>query len=127
MVTTEIQINHPSPDALINILPIDHGLAVSRIEQKDEQTQKIQANDKKTVEKRDEKHIAENIAEVMNSVAGLLNTHISFDVHESTGKIVVQVIDSESGEIRRQIPPREMLQLIDKMRTLVGVLFNQEA
>ena len=71
--------------------------------------------------------VAYEIADAMNGVVKALNTHLTFSVHQNTGKTVVKVVDSESGEVRRQIPPEEVLELIDKMRTLVGLLFHEEA
>jgi flagellar protein FlaG len=56
-----------------------------------------------------------------------LNIQLSFDVHEKTGEMVVQVLDRESGELIRQLPPENLLDLKDKLNELRGVLFHQRA
>jgi flagellar protein FlaG len=55
-----------------------------------------------------------------------LNIQLSFSVHYETGDTVVQVIDSRSGEVIRQIPSDELLHLKEKMNELRGILFDQK-
>ncbi len=56
-----------------------------------------------------------------------LNIQLSFDVHEKTGEMVVQVLDRETGDLIRQLPPENLLDLKDKLNELRGVLFHQRA
>ena len=54
------------------------------------------------------------------------STKISFDVDEETGRAVVRVLNKETGEVIRQVPPEELLTLVARMRQLSGLIFNQE-
>jgi flagellar protein FlaG len=56
-----------------------------------------------------------------------INIQLSFDIHEKTGDMVVQVLDRETGDLIRQLPPEELLDLKDKLSELRGVLFHQKA
>lgn len=56
-----------------------------------------------------------------------LNIQLSFKIHEKTGDMVVQVLNRETGELIRQLPPEELLDLKDKLSELRGVLFHQKA
>ena len=55
-----------------------------------------------------------------------LATRLTFSVDEETGSFVVKVIDNESGEVVRQIPPEALLNLRANLAELVGVLYDQE-
>jgi flagellar protein FlaG len=56
-----------------------------------------------------------------------LSIQLSFDIHEKTGDMVVQVLDRETGDLIRQLPPEDLLDLKDKLSELRGVLFHQRA
>jgi len=55
-----------------------------------------------------------------------LNIQLHFEIDKETGEFVVQVRNSETGEIIRQIPPEELLKLMGKLEELRGILFNKK-
>ena len=69
---------------------------------------------------------AKVIADKMNQVASVFNTSLAFSVDESTGKTIIKVMDKETEEVIRQIPPDEMLRMIGKMRYVMGMLLDVE-
>lgn len=52
-------------------------------------------------------------------------THFEFSIHEQTREIMVKVIDRETGELIREIPPEKILDLIAKMWELAGILVDE--
>jgi flagellar protein FlaG len=50
---------------------------------------------------------------------------LNYSVHESTGQVVVKVINGETGKVIREIPPKEILALTESMKELEGLLFDQ--
>lgn len=56
-----------------------------------------------------------------------LNIQLQFKVREKTGDMVVRVLDRESGDVIRQLPPEDLLELRDKLDELRGVLFDKKA
>jgi flagellar protein FlaG len=59
------------------------------------------------------------------------NNRISFSVDEDLGMIIIKVIDAETEEVVRQIPPEELLRIAESLDTAnlsphKGVLFDQE-
>ena len=56
-----------------------------------------------------------------------LNIKLSFDIHEKTGDMVVKVLDRETGDLIRQLPSEDLLDLKAKLNELRGVLFHQKA
>jgi flagellar protein FlaG len=59
-------------------------------------------------------------------VAQVFNTSLTFSVDDATGKSVIEVIDKESEEVIRQIPPKQMLKLVGNMRNVMGMLLDIE-
>jgi flagellar protein FlaG len=47
-------------------------------------------------------------------------------VDKPTGKTVIKVMDRESDEIIRQIPPENLLKLMTNMRDVMGMLLDVE-
>jgi flagellar protein FlaG len=55
-----------------------------------------------------------------NSIMQATNRNLEFQVDDSTKKVVVKIVDSQSGKVLRQIPSEDMLAFIDKMQKLEG-------
>ncbi|MCG6574571.1 flagellar protein FlaG [Pseudomonas sp. AF32] len=53
--------------------------------------------------------------------------NLEFSIDEPSGKIVVKVIASDSGEVIRQIPNEEVLKLADSLNDANSLLFSAEA
>jgi flagellar protein FlaG len=53
-----------------------------------------------------------------------LNYHLQFSLDEKTDSVVVKLIDSDSGEVVRQIPPEEILRLRAYYKEQQGLLVN---
>ena len=85
--------------------------------------------EKPAEEKKDEisKDEVKRTVESLSIITQALNTRLSFSVDEKTGRNIIRVFDSESGDLIRQIPPQEMLDLVSKLRGVIGVLFDKEA
>jgi flagellar protein FlaG len=56
-----------------------------------------------------------------------LATSLNFTIDEETDTLVVKITDRETGELIRQVPPEEMLNLRASLAELVGVLFDKKA
>lgn len=63
--------------------------------------------------------------EVLQKLSTIHNVDLRFSVHEGSGQLVVTVMDSETGEIIREIPPRELLNLAVRLDEMIGLLFDQ--
>jgi flagellar protein FlaG len=55
--------------------------------------------------------------------------HISleFSVNILTGEKLLRIIDSESGRLIRQVPPEELLRVLETLRGLKGVLISTKS
>jgi flagellar protein FlaG len=65
-------------------------------------------------------------AEVINRQLQVVAPNLRFSVDEDTGKTVVRVVDTDTGEIIRQVPSEEALAISRSIDRLQGLLFHQE-
>ncbi len=56
-----------------------------------------------------------------------IKRNLEFSIDEASGRVVVKVIASESGEVVRQIPSEEALKLADSLNTASNVLLDAKA
>jgi len=64
----------------------------------------------------------------MQSDLDSMNINLEYFLYgEKENKVAVKVVDKESGEVIREIPPKEIQALQEKMSELVGMIFNKEA
>lgn len=61
-----------------------------------------------------------------NKVLFKNNTHLQFRIHEKTNEVMVKIIDDESGEVLREIPPEKMLDLVAKLWEIAGILIDEK-
>ena len=61
----------------------------------------------------------------VNDYVEMFNTKVSFSIDEKSREII-HVFDNDSGELIRQIPPEEMIQLVDKLEEIAGIIFNNK-
>jgi flagellar protein FlaG len=54
------------------------------------------------------------------------NTHLNFSVHEKTDRIVVRITDQDTGDVIREIPSEEFLNLAAKLQEMVGLMFDMK-
>lgn len=72
------------------------------------------------------KKTLEHITEGINGFLKETARHLSFNIHEETGHITVQVISEETGDVIREIPPSELLDIAARIQEMVGVLIDEE-
>jgi flagellar protein FlaG len=70
---------------------------------------------------------AEIISRLLNEILKSLNWNIRIRVDKSTETIVTQIVDTEKNEIIKQIPPQELLEIMSRLKRLVGLLLDREA
>lgn len=61
-----------------------------------------------------------------NADLGRLNEKLGFRVDDGTGQIVVQIVDRDSGEVVRESPPKEFLDLAARMKEMVGLFLDEQ-
>ncbi|AWL02463.1 flagellin [Stutzerimonas stutzeri] len=70
---------------------------------------------------------ARSAAEAFKSFVQDIQRNLDFSVDDSTGQVVVKVIDGDSGKLVRQIPSEELLRLSERLDDMRSLLFKAEA
>jgi len=71
--------------------------------------------------------LGESVFEQANATMQALSTRLKFEKHESSGHFMVRVINEDTDEVIREIPPERMLDLLVHLRRMVGVLLDERA
>jgi uncharacterized FlaG/YvyC family protein len=70
--------------------------------------------------------IADRVADTQRNLNIMHDRNLNFSVHQASGQIMVTVTDETTGEVVREIPSSELLNLAAKLDEMVGILFDQK-
>jgi flagellar protein FlaG len=68
----------------------------------------------------------QELTQKLNKEMEPLNPDIKFNFNEKIDNFVVNVVDKNTNKIIRKIPSDEALKIMEKMRELVGALFDKK-
>lgn len=77
-----------------------------------------------------EANVQERIREAiqaLNESTQLVGRQLAFSIHEDTGRTIVRVIDRDTDEVIREIPPEEILDLVARINEMIGLLLDERA
>ena len=83
------------------------------------------ANEATVQDRADLSQMTEVVADIQKNLGMIHDVDLQFSVHEASGEIMVTVRDESSGDVIREIPPSEMLDLSARLGEMVGLLFDQ--
>ena len=63
----------------------------------------------------------------LNQALDSLNRDLAISVHEDSGKLIVEVTDPGTGEVVRQIPAEQVLEVEESIDKIVGLFVNNIA
>lgn len=67
------------------------------------------------------------VKEFKQLVKPVVSNNLDFSVDQSTGKAIVRITDRETGELIRQIPSEEMMEIARSLDRMQGLLLRQKA
>lgn len=68
----------------------------------------------------------ENALRDINTKIRPTHTECQFSYHEETKRIAIKVLDQDTGEVIREIPPEKTLDMIAKTLELAGILVDEK-
>ena len=68
----------------------------------------------------------QKLTEKLNKEISPLNPDIKFHFNDKVDEMVVNVIDKNTDKVIRKIPSDEALKIMEKMRELIGILFDKK-
>ncbi len=63
----------------------------------------------------------------LQQVSDTFNTRLSFSLNEKLDQVVVKVIENGTDKIVREIPPSELQHVYERIREVIGLLFDESA
>ncbi|KGP80868.1 MULTISPECIES: flagellar protein FlaG [unclassified Paenibacillus] len=72
-----------------------------------------------------EEHLIKAIDRAVKALQGP-STTLEMSVHEKTHQILVKVLNKETGELIREIPPEKTLDLVAKMMEIAGIIIDEK-
>lgn len=110
-----------------NVLPLkpQPAASVSNGTQSAEQTQQP-SQTAEPVKATEDKIDQRMLDELEQDIEAMHNIGLQFSVHEKSGRTMIKVMDKESSDIIREIPPKTVLDLAAKMDEMLGILFDSK-
>ncbi|MFS1514793.1 flagellar protein FlaG [Chengkuizengella sp. SCS-71B] len=66
-----------------------------------------------------------NLVKLANKAMSLAPTSLDISVHEKTNDIMVKVMNKETGELIREVPPEIIVDLLAKSLELAGIIIDE--
>lgn len=101
---------------LVKPVAKNEGASFRKLSKEPEKGQKEKSADSRPD---DTKEMTEQIDRYLSE----MNVSVSFEVSVDTGDTVVKVINRDTQEVIRQIPPEDLMELTRKLEELRGVIF----
>ena len=84
-------------------------------------TQKDQAHDAKSIRKK-----LDNTIKHLNNDMKALDTNVMFGFNDKIDEMFVNVTERSTGKVIRKIPTEEAMKLSEKMKEIVGMIFDKK-
>lgn len=81
--------------------------------------------EQKPIDEKDSKKIKDAVNHA-NQTMKHAKTKCEFSYHEETKRVSIKVLDADTEEIIREIPPEETLEMLSKMWELAGLLVDEK-
>ena len=95
--------------------------ALQAVEEPNKSAEQTQGKDT-ALSAKEAKEIAEDLNEYMDD----LQTHLGFSIREDLNQtIVVEIKNRKTQELIKQIPSEELLKIMENMKELQGIIFDQ--
>ncbi len=77
------------------------------------------------IEEKLEKRVEETVKD-MNDIVEKVREGLKFKLHDKTDRLMVQVINTKTMEIIKELPPEEVLDLSARIQEMVGILIDEK-
>ncbi|NLO98277.1 MAG: flagellar protein FlaG [Peptococcaceae bacterium] len=111
----------------VSVLPVDT-YPGQKLEDSRERPRPVVDRKDETPSAREEvpREEVEQAADKLNRLVGLIEKRMEFSVHEESRRIMVKIIDKNTGEILNEIPPEKILDLVSSLTEMVGVFLDKK-
>lgn len=72
-----------------------------------------------------EEDVKESVKDI-NDIVKKVKEDLSFEIHDETERMMVKVIDLNTKEVIKELPPEDMLDLSARINEMVGLLIDEK-
>ena len=95
---------------------------------KDDQQIKEKKNVEEEQKEKEDAQVSQDLLnELEHNINTIHNVDLEFSMHEESGRTMIRVIEKDTGNLIRQIPPKDVLDLIARIGDVVGLIFDEKA
>ncbi|MEF9951642.1 MAG: flagellar protein FlaG [Clostridium sp.] len=95
----------------------DHKYAEKNVAKIKEEIGEVVKTDKKDLENKINK---------ANKMIDSDKTHLKFKIHEKTHDVMIKIIQSDTGEVIRELPPEKLIDMIAKICEMAGLFIDEK-
>lgn len=85
------------------------------------------SNDKDSKIKEISEADIEKAAEKVNKLFEDKNTHVEYEFHGKSKRMSIKIIDNNTKEVVKEIPPKKLIDMVDKLCELAGLFIDEKA
>lgn len=67
----------------------------------------------------------EKATEKLNRLMGIIDKRLEFRIHEQSHRVMVKVIDQETGDVLDEIPPKRILDILSSFSQVAGIMVDK--
>ncbi|MBV4428332.1 flagellar protein FlaG [Clostridium tyrobutyricum] len=87
--------------------------------------------DQKSIQNKNEKNTTlsslKDAVDHANKISDEMQTHLKFEVYGKFNDIVVQVLDNDTNKVVREVPPKKLIDMVEKFCELSGFFMDKKA
>lgn len=72
------------------------------------------------------KSTVQQALETANESLKISHTSARFKYHEATKQVSIKIVDDETQEVIKEIPPEKAIEMVEKMLELTGILVDEK-
>ena len=85
------------------------------------------SNDKQSYENQEQQPNPESIRRAVENInKKLTNSEAVFGIHEKTNRVTIKIVDKETKEVIKELPPEKTLDMISKVWEIAGLLVDEK-
>lgn len=85
-----------------------------------------QSQDEETKNSQEQNEKLRKSVEQLNKQIGHQHVEAQFGIHEKTNRVTIKIVDKDTNEVIREVPPEKTLDMIAKAWELAGLLVDEK-
>ncbi len=101
-------------------------VSIAEVNKKPEPTAKSADQSESTNDSSNREASKETLHQTVESLnKTMTNSELQFGIHESTNRVTIKIIDKDTKEVIKELPPEKTLDLIAKAWELAGIMVDE--